>query len=125
MVSRYHEHQGFAYSTGRLKSHFITMQHRNPETQKYHEEAIEGLKGTKQLSLKDIKTTKKSKKLEKVEFKVAKDVKMDVPVTIDIEDFIAVDLKEIRQKGLRVINVNPGKVYFAKNGSVKGVEFTK
>lgn len=103
--TKYHKHKGVE-SKGKLKSHPIDRQHKDKKVQKWHNQALG------KTNAKKVKNVFKRHKREET-------------LSIDMEGYIALDLSKIKAKGLRIIGLKAGKVWFASNGDVKGVQFDK
>ena len=128
MDTIYHKHNGVE-SKGKLKSHPIARAHNDKKVQKYHvmslkQQASDEKYGVAPKSKK--KTSKKSakKKVAGIQ-KFFGDKKEKQPKNVDDDGYLAIDLSKIKQKGVRILGAEKGKIWFAEDGNIKGIQFDK
>lgn len=104
-MNTYHKHEG-VLSNGKPKTHPISTVHKDKKAQYYHNQSLKK-QPQKQIGNFTSKTPKK------------------IVVKVDEEGYISINMNSVEQNGVRITGLTPGKVHFAKDGSIEGIQFDK
>ena len=126
MGIKYHKHKGVE-SNGQLKSHPIKRIHKEKKAQKYHVMALKQEASDNKYGKVPKKKSSKKKAIGKKKFFGDKQSvqKLEEKIPTDVDGYLAIDLRKLDKKGVRIIGAEKGKIWFASEGDIKGIQFDK